>query len=109
MTDQPKPFGLRAALGTIFITSLSRDFAANSEKVFKDLRENRPHEYLKIIMSLLPKEALAEKTLEDMTDDEAIDFALEFRSIARSLAVGPRNGNGDGEDRKTSGEKETSP
>jgi hypothetical protein len=108
MTAPTKPFGLRAALGMIFLSSLSRDFAANSDTVFSDLRKDRPHEYLKLIMSFLPKEALAEKTLGDMTDDEIIDFALEFRSIVRALPGGPARGDSDGEEPKTSGEKTSS-
>jgi hypothetical protein len=108
MTPPTKPFGLRAALGHFFLNSLREDFVANGKTAFQDLRTNRPHDYLKLIMSFLPKEALAEKTLEDMTDDEVLEFARDFRSIVRALPGGPAPGDSNGEGRKTSGEKASS-
>jgi hypothetical protein len=52
---------------------LASDFAQHGADAVKALRLERPHDYLKLVAALMPKDIpLATPTVEDMTDDEFI-------------------------------------
>jgi len=62
---------------------LAADFAAHGPDVVKALRQERPHDYLKLVASLAPKDApAANPTIEDMTDDEFTRLLNALRSHA---------------------------
>jgi|SRR5215467_2290097 len=69
---------------------LAADFAQHGADAVKALREERPHDYLKLIASLAPKDPpSANPTVEDMTDDEFIRVLNVLRSRAPSGSSAP--------------------
>ena len=64
-----RPKGSRNKLGENFLAALNADFDANGVEAIEQVRKERPHEYLKVIASILPKE-LKLSTPDDLTDDE---------------------------------------
>lgn len=51
-----RPKGSRNRLGEDFLQALCADWAEHGPDVLKKVREDRPHEYLKVVASLLPKQ-----------------------------------------------------
>jgi hypothetical protein len=76
------PAGARNALGRAFLRAMAADFAHGGRKAIETMREDRPHDYVRLVAALLPKEFPSSNPgIEDMTDDE-FDRALnEIRSI----------------------------
>jgi len=62
------------------LKALSEDFATNGIEVIEKVRSSRPHEYLKIVAAVLPKQMQLEdltpnRRAEDLTDDELATIA----------------------------------
>jgi hypothetical protein len=68
---------------------LQEDFEKEGEKVIRICRIERPHEYLKLIAGLMPKELLiTDNVLEDMTDEQLLETIREVRRLkAEKLAA----------------------
>jgi len=65
------PAAGRDALGRAFLAALASDFARDGKSAIEMLRKERPHDYVKLIAALLPKEFdRPDSGLKDMTDDE---------------------------------------
>lgn len=63
--------GSRNKLGEIFIQALHDDFQANGVQAIATVREERPHEYLKVVASLLPKQVeIKEDAFGELTDEQ---------------------------------------
>lgn len=63
--------GSRNRLGEQFIQDLYADWHAYGIKVLAKVREDRPHEYLKVVASILPKQLDVQiSEYERHTDDE---------------------------------------
>jgi hypothetical protein len=66
-----RPKGSRHKLGEDFLAALQQDFEAHGVSVIEKVREERPHEYLKVIASILPKELYVRAdSIEELSDDE---------------------------------------
>jgi len=70
-----RPKGARSKLSESFLKALSDDFDVNGIEVIEKVRHDRPHEYLKIVAAVLPKQMQLEdltpsRKAEDLTDDE---------------------------------------
>ena len=73
-----RPKGSRNKLGEDFLSALQQDFAVHGADTITKVREERPHEYLKIVAGLLPKELnVKTNAVEDLTDDE-LEAAIEL-------------------------------
>jgi hypothetical protein len=62
------------------LKALSEDFDTNGIDVIEKVRSSRPHEYLKIVAAVLPKQMQLEdltpkRRAEDLTDDELATIA----------------------------------
>lgn len=84
--------GSRNKLGEDFIRELQADFHTNGKSAIEEVRKDRPHEYLKVIASLLPKQVEIKEGAFDGVSDEQL-AALVF--AARS-ALGIAEGSGEG-------------
>jgi hypothetical protein len=89
-----RPKGSRNKLGEDFLKALSEDFGDHGVAAIQTVREERPHEYLKVVASLLPKHVeIKDATLEELGRGElaslvdAIRAATEARSDSREGAV----------------------
>jgi Family of unknown function (DUF5681) len=75
-----RPKGSRNKLSECFLKALADDFDANGIAVIETVRNDRPHEYLKIVAAVLPKQMQLEdltprRRAEDLTDDELATIA----------------------------------
>jgi Family of unknown function (DUF5681) len=75
-----RPKGARSKLSESFLKALSEDFDTNGIDVIEKVRSSRPHEYLKIVAAVLPKQMQLEdltpqRRAEDLTDDELASIA----------------------------------
>lgn len=82
-----RPKGSRNKLGEDFLSALQADFAEHGPATIAKVREDRPHEYLKVVASILPKE-LNVKTdpYEHLTDEELEASIQELLKIVRNGA-----------------------
>lgn len=87
-----RPKGARSKLGEDFLSALQADFAAHGVGCIEIVRENKPHEYLKVVASLLPKELNVKTShVEEMSDDELADGIAALQSILATQAARTRD------------------
>lgn len=77
-----RPKGSRNKLGEDFVSALHEDFQSNGVAAIQAVRADRPHEYLKVIASLLPKE-LKVTTESDLTDEQLIERIQRLDAVIR--------------------------
>ncbi|MET4184948.1 hypothetical protein ABIB94_007077 [Bradyrhizobium sp. JR7.2] len=87
-----RPKGSRNKLGEEFIQALHEDFQVGGVAAIQEVRRDRPHEYLKVVASLLPKE-LKVTTESDLTDEQ-LDQRIRQLAAAISLELGSEAGTG---------------
>ena len=77
-----RPKGSRGKLNEDFLHALHMDFKANGPAAIVEVRENRPHEYLKIIASILPKQIEIKENFGELDDAQLaiIGAALDILS-----------------------------
>ena len=62
-------------LSGVFLEALLKEFDEFGAEAIRICRVERPHEFIKIIASILPKEfELTDNRLHDITDDELIAY-----------------------------------
>ena len=87
-----RPKGSRNKLGEQFVQALQADFQEHGKTAIEEVRRDRPHEYLKVVASLLPKQIEVKEGAFDGVDDEALAALV---AAARS-ALGIAEGSGEG-------------
>lgn len=75
--------GSRNRLGEDFLTALHEDFQEHGVVAIREVRQNRPQDYLKVIASLLPKE-LKVTTESDLTDEQ---LDQRIRQLAAAISI----------------------
>ncbi len=83
-----RPKGSRNKLSTAFVDALAREFEEHGEEAIRIVRVERPHEFLKVVASLMPKEfEITDSRLKEIPDHE-LDAFIEFarRNLARGIA-----------------------
>lgn len=81
-----RPKGSRNKLGEEFLTALQADFQAHGAETIVKVREDRPHEYLKVVASILPKELnVRTDALNEMSDD---DLAAMLDAVRSAILAG---------------------
>ena len=85
-----RPKGSRNKLSESFLHALAEDFDSHGVGVNEKVRTDRPHDYLKIVASVLPKQMQVEdhrapRLAADYTDDElaAIVAGSPSRELTR--------------------------
>ena len=77
-----RPRGSRNKLGEAFIAALEADFNEKGVEAIRKVREDRPHEYLKVIAGIIPKEfTIADKSMDGMSDEELLNVLASVRSL----------------------------
>lgn len=90
-----RPKGSRNKLGEAFVTALHDDFQAHGVKAIETVRTERPHEYLKVVASLLPKQIeIKEDAFDGVSDEELAALVAAARS---ALGVADEGGPGTGD------------
>jgi hypothetical protein len=91
--------GARNRLSMSFVTALAKEFEEHGAESIRICRIERPHEFLKIVASLLPKELeLTDSRLTDLTDVE-LDGLIEYAK--RQLITGSVVRDTDGREAET--------
>lgn len=79
-----RPKGARNKLGEEFLNALLDDFSEHGPAAIKEVREDKPDQYLKVVASTLPRELNVKvNELDELTDDQ---LARQLASIATQLA-----------------------
>lgn len=102
-----RPKGSRNKLGEAFVEAMHSDFMEHGQAVVRQVRTEKPDQYLKVIASLLPKELhVTNESLGDMSDDELIELLAAVRSLTASVgATAPRKRTGKARGDKEAGSK----
>lgn len=88
-----RPKGSRNRISEAFLKALSDDFDEHGVATIETVRVEKPHEYLKIIASLLPKQVeIKEGAFDGISDDELAALVVAARS---ALGVADEGGSGD--------------
>jgi len=91
-----RPKGSRNKLGEDFIAALAADFETHGIATIAKVRKEKPHEYVKVVAGILPKEMNIRATaVEELSDDELAAGIAALQSI---LAAQPLP---DGSEKKT--------
>jgi hypothetical protein len=84
-----KPKGSRNRLPGRFFDDLYADWAKGGAKAIRELREERPHDYVRAVIAALPKN-IKIKHCDDMTDDELSRRILKLAAdVGITLGVAP--------------------
>jgi hypothetical protein len=84
-----RPKGSRNKLGEEFLEKLQADFHAHGTVAIETVRTERPHEYLKVIASILPKELnVNTRAVEELSDDDIVAAIARLRSFRSPEDVG---------------------
>jgi hypothetical protein len=76
-----RPVGARQKLGTAFVEALESDFLQHGVAAIQAVREKRPHDYLKVIASLLPRNVELSGDLHQTLTLELGEFVRDYRLV----------------------------
>jgi len=85
----------RTKLGRRFLSDLSKDWDAHGTKAITAFRTKRPHDYVRMVASLLPRELNVKVNEFDELTDEQLSEQLGI-VMARLQGAGAGDGEGDG-------------
>jgi len=88
-----RPLGARNRLGGAFLEALESDFKEHGVSAIERVRNERPHEYLKVIAGILPKELSV--TVEEELSDAELDRRIRQLAAAIGMQVGAGAAAGD--------------
>jgi hypothetical protein len=75
------PSVTRGAIGKGLLSALAADFARHGAREIRTLRQERRHDYLKLVLALLPKEfRIKEIELPEIADDELAEMIEALRA-----------------------------
>lgn len=78
-----RPKGSRARLAECFLDAMYDAFQDKGKEAIDKVIKNRPHEFIRAIASLLPKEfTIKDATLDELGDNEITDLIAAFRAFA---------------------------
>jgi len=84
-----RPKGARHKLSENFVVALANDFEKNGIEAIATVRVERPHEYLKVIASLMPKHVeVKDVALDELERDELAALVDAVREARRARTSG---------------------
>ena len=98
---QGRPRGSRNKLGEKMIEDMLADWEKHGIKAIEKMREERPHEYVRAFVSILPKEIKIEH-IDEMTDEQIRNRLCQLAQ-GLGLSIGGLAG-----DRKAAGSADSS-
>jgi hypothetical protein len=88
--SRAKPPGLREAIAKAFLDAFAEDLGRHAGSAIQRVREDKPTDYLRIAVSLLPKEwQNGALNLDDMSDEELSAALGEVRALIAAKAARP--------------------
>jgi hypothetical protein len=86
-----RPPASRNRLSESFIQAVYEDFRLNGIAAIEKIRNEKPADYLKLIVAIIPKEVhVTERTLEDISDEELMETLDTLRSLSSAAGKMPR-------------------
>lgn len=99
-----RPKGSRNRLGEAFIQALANDFDEHGVAAIATVRKDRPHEYLKVVASLLPKQVeIRESAFDGISDDELSALIVAAQSALGVVGQGGGRADAEGEPQQAEG------
>lgn len=88
-----RPKGSRNQLAEHFIADLQADWEEHGVEAIKQMRENNPADYVKVVAGILPKELnVKTSVVEEMSDDELAAGIAALQSLIAAQAFGEGEG-----------------
>jgi hypothetical protein len=81
-----RPKGSRNKLGEAFVQALHDSFQQHGPETIETVRLERPHEYLKVVASLLPKQIEVKEAAFDGVSDEELSALVAAARSALGVA-----------------------
>ena len=89
--NQATPLDARDKLGTAAVQAFAQDFRVHGVKVIAKVRRDRPHDYLKIVTSMIPKDAgeevLLMRSADQLSDEELMALIVNGLNDEQLKAV----------------------
>jgi hypothetical protein len=89
-----RPKGARNKFGEAFLNDFLEDWEANGAQAIQTMRSERPHEYVKVAASILPKELNVKVSEFDELTDEQLDRRINALADALRLEIGAGKADG---------------
>lgn len=83
-----RPKGARNKLGEAFLNDFLEDWGEHGAQAIQKMRSERPHEYVKVAASILPKELNVKVSEFDELTDEQLDRRINALADALRLEIG---------------------
>jgi Family of unknown function (DUF5681) len=84
-----RPKGSRNKLGEAFLLDMLNAWTEKGKAAIDRVIEERPHEFIKAVAGILPKEVNVKTTaVEELTDDELSAALIALRSVLASQTAG---------------------
>lgn len=80
-----RPKGARNKLGEDFIKALADDFSKHGVTAIREMRKEKPNEYVKVVASLLPKHVEVKDVTLDEFDRDELATLLDAVRAARAV------------------------
>ena len=94
---KPRPKRTKKTLGDDFLAAVRADFRAHGAGVIAEVRADKPDQYLKIVLSVLPKDFdVAVNHLDALSDEEIRSRIRGLEAVLRPFLEEPANGGEDG-------------
>ena len=93
----PRPKRTKKTLGDDFLAAVRADFRTYGAGVIAQVRADKPDQYLKIVLSVLPKEFdVAINHLDALSDEEIRSRILSLEAVLRPFLEEPADRSQDG-------------
>jgi len=87
-----RPKGSRNKLGEQFLADMLADWDKNGIAAIKTMREERPHEYVKVVASILPRELNVKVSDLDELSDAELNRRINALATALEIGIGEAAG-----------------
>ncbi|TPK73318.1 hypothetical protein FJ527_23335 [Mesorhizobium sp. B2-4-18] len=86
----PRPKRTKKTLGDDFLAAVRADFQAHGAGVLAEVRTDKPDQYLKIVLSVLPKDfGVAVNQLDALSDDEIRNRIRALETVVKPFLEEP--------------------
>jgi hypothetical protein len=91
--SQPRPKRVKKSLGDDFLAAVRADFRTHGAGVIASVRADKPDQYLKIVLSVLPRDLhVSINSLDTLSDDEIRSRIRGLEAALRPFLDGPDPG-----------------
>ncbi|WP_214470013.1 hypothetical protein [Mesorhizobium sp. dw_380] len=91
----PRPRRTKKTLGDDFLAAVRADFRTHGAGVIAEVRADKPDQYLKIVLSVLPKDLpglVSINQLDALSDEEIRNRILSLEAVLRPFLEEPADG-----------------